>query len=51
MSTTQKLRAGSAMPAIAVPKVGGGEIAIGSSGGWQMVVVYRGKHCPIAEPI
>jgi peroxiredoxin len=49
MSTTQKLRAGSAMPAISTPKVGGGEIGIGNSGGWQMVVVYRGKHCPICR--
>ena len=49
MSTTRKLEAGGAMPAIAVPKVGGGEIAIGNTGGWQMVVVYRGKHCPICR--
>jgi hypothetical protein len=32
MSTTQKLAAGGAVPAIAVPKVGGGEIAIGNAG-------------------
>lgn len=49
MSTTQKLRAGSAMPAITVAKVGGGEIGIGKTGGWQVVVVYRGKHCPICR--
>jgi len=49
MSTTRKLEAGGAMPAIAVPKVGGGEIAIGNTGAWQMVVIYRGKHCPICR--
>jgi peroxiredoxin len=49
MSTSEKLRAGSAMPAISVPKVGGGQIRIGNSGGWQMVVAYRGKHCPICR--
>jgi len=49
MSTTRKLEAGGAVPAIAVPKVGGGEIAIGNTGAWQMVVVYRGKHCPICR--
>ena len=43
MSTTRKLEAGGAMPAIAVPKVGGGAIAIGNTGAWQMVVIYRGK--------
>jgi peroxiredoxin len=49
MSTTQKLSAASMVPAIGVPKVGGGEIAIGKPGAWQMVVVYRGKHCPICR--
>ena len=49
MSTTWKFEAGGVVPAIAVPKVGGGEIAIGNTGGWQMVVVYRGKHCPICR--
>ena len=36
------------MPVLALPKVGGGEVTIGGSG-WQMVVVYRGKHCPICR--
>jgi len=49
MSGTMKLQAGSAMPAITVAKVGGGEIEIGTTKGWQMVVVYRGKHCPICR--
>ena len=44
-----KLRAGAAMPALSVPKVGGGEIKIGGGAGWQMVVIYRGKHCPICK--
>jgi hypothetical protein len=46
MSTTQKLAAGEAIPAMVVAKAGGGEISIGSTGCWQMVVIYRGKHCP-----
>jgi len=49
MSTTRKLEAGSMVPAISAPKVGGGRIAIGNTGGWQMVVVYRGRHCPICR--
>src|SRR5215831_18796857 len=49
MSATPKLQAGAAVPAIAVAKVGGGEIAIGNSRRWQMVVIYRGKHCPICR--
>lgn len=49
MSGTPKLQAGAAMPRLSVPKVGGGEIKIGDRGCWQMVVVYRGKHCPICR--
>jgi hypothetical protein len=49
MSMVYKIQAGATMPTLTVPKVGGGEITIGSSAGWQMVVVYRGKHCPICR--
>lgn len=45
----QSLAAGSDMPKIAVSKVGGGEIQLGKVGVWQMLVVYRGKHCPICR--
>ncbi|MCG8594016.1 MAG: redoxin domain-containing protein [Kiloniellales bacterium] len=34
------------MPRFALPAVAGGEIQVGGSGRWQLVVVYRGKHCP-----
>jgi peroxiredoxin len=46
MSSATKLLAGSEFPLLSLPKVGGGEIKIGGNGGWQMLVVYRGKHCP-----
>jgi peroxiredoxin len=46
MPTTNKLQAGSEFPSLTVPKAGGGEIKLGGNGGWQMLVVYRGKHCP-----
>ena len=45
-----KFKAGDEFPEITLPKVGGGELTLGQpSGGhdWQMVVVYRGKHCPL----
>jgi len=45
----EKLKAGSVMPKVSVPKVGGGELTLGSGQGWQMLVVYRGKHCPICR--
>jgi peroxiredoxin len=44
------LSAGHRFPDIAVPRLGGGEIELGVPGAgcdWQMIIVYRGKHCPI----
>ncbi|MEP1422498.1 MAG: redoxin domain-containing protein [Erythrobacter sp.] len=41
---------GSTFPEITVPQLGGGEMTLGSAGGdhdWQLVIVYRGKHCPV----
>nr|MDA3887235.1 peroxiredoxin-like family protein [Allgaiera sp.] len=39
-------------PEITVPRLGGGDLTLGKSTDdhdWQMVVVYRGKHCPICK--
>lgn len=47
--SSQKLAGGSLMPKIAVPKAGGGELTIGNTRGWEMLVVYRGKHCPMCK--
>jgi len=46
---SEKISAGSAMPSISVPKLGGGELDLGGNGAWRMVIVYRGKHCPICK--
>lgn len=46
----EKLEAGGAMPEIDLPKVGGGAVSLGGSGGWQFIVVYRGRHCPLCKP-
>ena len=47
---TDKLGAGAAVPAITLDKVGGGKVTIGGArAAWQLVVVYRGKHCPICK--
>jgi peroxiredoxin len=43
------LAAGSDIPKMAVSKVGGGEIQLGCAPGWQVLVIYRGKHCPICR--
>lgn len=45
----QKLQAGSDMPRITLPRVGGGEVSTEAGDRWKMVVVYRGKHCPICK--
>lgn len=47
--SAEKLVAGSQFPKMDVPKLGGGTLSLGTpSEGfeWQMIVVYRGKHCP-----
>lgn len=47
---TTKLTAGYALPNITIAKLGGGEIHLSKASkgyDWRMVVVYRGKHCPI----
>jgi peroxiredoxin len=49
MSTTTKMAAGAEFPKLTVPQAGGGEIRIGGTGNWQMLVVYRGKHCPVCR--
>ena len=45
-----KLTAGTVFPVMTVSRLGGGTLELGlpSNGNvWQMVVVYRGKHCPL----
>ena len=47
---TNKLVAGDKFPKINVKTLGGDEITLGipkNGATWQMVVVYRGKHCPL----
>lgn len=43
------LNAGAAFPETTIPKLGGGTLTLGKPEGgrdWQLVVVYRGLHCP-----
>lgn len=44
-----KLPAGVQMPKISVAAVGGGTLDINRNNRWEMLVVYRGKHCPICR--
>lgn len=48
--TQQLLQPGNTFPDITLPRLGGGTIKLGIPEGdcdWKMVVVYRGKHCPL----
>lgn len=49
---TQKVSSGSRLPSITLSLVGGGTVTLGipqKEGNWQLVLVYRGKHCPICK--
>ena len=50
MTHAMKLAAGAVFPPIVVPRLGGGEIAPAAMAGWRLLVVYRGKHCPLCKP-
>lgn len=50
MTPSNKLAAGAVFPAITVPRLGGGALAPAAMPGWRLVVVYRGKHCPLCKP-
>ncbi|MBD3663653.1 redoxin domain-containing protein [Sulfitobacter aestuariivivens] len=46
------LAAGQAFPQMDIPKLGGGTLRLGAPNGahdWQLIVVYRGLHCPICK--
>lgn len=47
---SEKPTAGDAFPSFEVPRLGGGTITLGKPENgreWQLIVVYRGKHCPL----
>lgn len=46
---SQKPKPGAAMPAITLKTLTGEEVTTGGSGGWRLLVVYRGKHCPLCK--
>ncbi|MGD8171983.1 peroxiredoxin-like family protein [Vibrio sp. TRT 21S02] len=48
--TTNKFEAGGLFPSITLPTFQGDDIELGSPSqpaDWRLVVVYRGKHCPL----
>jgi len=49
MSLANKLAAGSIFPSIAFPTVGGPTVDLSAEPGWRLLVIYRGKHCPLCK--
>lgn len=48
----QTLKSGEPFPKQEVPQLGGGTLTLGAPGrghDWQLVVVYRGLHCPLCK--
>jgi len=46
---TRKFRAGDRFPSLTWSKVGGGTLTLADEPGWRLLVVYRGKHCPMCR--
>ncbi len=49
---TNKLKSGKPFPEVIVARLGGADLQLGKpvdDHDWQMVVIYRGKHCPICK--
>lgn len=44
-----KMVAGAPFPQMSWPTVEGGKLDIASGSGWRLLVVYRGKHCPLCK--
>ena len=49
MPDTMKLAAGTAFPALSVPRLGGGQVSPAEGEGWRLLIVYRGRHCPLCK--
>jgi peroxiredoxin len=44
-----KMVAGAPFPQMFWPTVEGGKLDLASGTGWRLLVVYRGKHCPLCK--
>jgi peroxiredoxin len=44
-----KLAAGAPFPPISWPAVGGARVDPSARSGWQVLIVYRGQHCPLCK--
>lgn len=49
MTQATILRPGDAFAHFSWPKVGGGNLDVAGETGWRILMVYRGKHCPLCK--
>jgi peroxiredoxin len=49
MSNSTKIGAGEPFPRFEWPTVDGSTISPADQDGWKMLIVYRGKHCPLCK--
>jgi peroxiredoxin len=49
MTMSRKFAAGAAFPDFTWQSVAGAEVTPAAEAGWRLVVVYRGKHCPLCK--
>ena len=49
MSITTRIAAGSPFPTMTWQLAGGGNLTLAGDKGWRLLVVYRGKHCPLCK--
>ncbi len=48
---SEKPKSGALFPCFALDRIGGGKVVVGGERQrWQLVVVYRGRHCQLAKP-
>lgn len=50
--SSMKLDVGQVLPEMILPELGGGEVNLSTPSDpykWRMIVVYRGKHCPMCS--
>jgi peroxiredoxin len=40
---------GTRFPDLRIPLLGGGELALAQEPGWRLLIVYRGRHCPLCK--
>ncbi len=44
------LSAGAAFPTTTLPLLGGGDVTLGGTrDAWQLIIIYRGLHCPLCK--